>query len=121
MAQRPLVEIRVPTFNRPRLLRRALESLLAQSYSNWTAIVLDDGDAARTAAVLEEFGDSRLVHRPNEERFGAARNIAQSFSRTPYLGASHFGVLEDDNFWYPTFLARNLQVMAEQDVSIVQS
>jgi glycosyltransferase involved in cell wall biosynthesis len=121
MAHSPLVEVRIPTFNRPRLLRRALESLVAQSYSNWRAIVLDDGEAARTGAILQEFSDPRLVHRPNKERFGAARNIAQSFSRAPYLGATHFGVLEDDNFWYPSFLARNLQVMTDHDVFVVQS
>jgi glycosyltransferase involved in cell wall biosynthesis len=121
MAPSPLVEVRLPTFNRPGLLRRALGSLLAQSYSNWRAIVLDDGCTGPTAALLDELRDPRLVHRPNRERLGAARNIGQSFSSIRLIGGTHFGVLEDDNYWYPTFLARNLKVMADHDVSVVQS
>jgi glycosyltransferase involved in cell wall biosynthesis len=117
----PVVEVRVPTFNRPELLRRALGSLLAQDYLDWRAIVLDDGDVGHTRAVLDDLRDRRLVHRPNEGRLGAARNIAQSFAGVAYAGGTHFGVLEDDNFWHPTFLSTNLRVMAEHGVSIVQS
>lgn len=121
MTSTPLVEIRIPTFNRPVLLRRALGSVLGQSYSNWRAILLDDGDPGPTRAILDDLRDSRLIHRPSERRFGAARNIARSFSATAYAGGTHFGVLEDDNFWYPAFLACNLQAMANQGVSVVQS
>jgi glycosyltransferase involved in cell wall biosynthesis len=120
-ASETVVEVRVPTFNRPVLLRRALESLLAQAHSDWRAIVLDDGDVEPTRAVLDELRDSRFTHRPNERRLGAARNIGQGFSSTPYAGGAHFGVLEDDNFWHSTFLTRNLRIMADHDVSIVQS
>jgi glycosyltransferase involved in cell wall biosynthesis len=117
----PIVEVRVPTFNRPGLLRRALESLLAQSYSNWRAVVFDDGKVERTRAVLDDLRDSRFVHRPNRGRFGAARNIGQSFERQAYLGGTHFGVLEDDNFWRPTLISRSLKIMADHDVPIVQN
>lgn len=117
----PLIEIRIPTFNRPGLLRRALESVLAQTYGNWRAVVLDDGNIESTRSVLKELHDSRLLHRPNQGRLGAARNIGQSFCREAYAGGTHFAVLEDDNFWLPTFLARNIQVMAEHDISLVQS
>jgi glycosyltransferase involved in cell wall biosynthesis len=117
----PLVEVRVPTFNRSGLLRRALESLLAQTCSDWRAIVLDDGNGERTRAVLDDLRDRRLVHRPNETRLGAARNIGQAFSTGSHVGSTHFAVLEDDNFWHRDFLARNLAIMNAQDVRIVQS
>jgi glycosyltransferase involved in cell wall biosynthesis len=117
----PLVEVRVPTFNRSGLLRRALECLLAQTHSDWRAIVLDDGNAERTRAVMDELRDRRLVHRPNEARLGAARNIGQAFSNVPHVGGTHFAVLEDDNFWHREFLARNIEIMNAHDVRIVQS
>jgi len=102
-------------------VRRALESLLAQDYSNWRAILFDDGNVEPTRAILDDLRDSRFVFRPNDGRFGAARNIGQSFCGTAYLGGTHFGVLEDDNFWHPTYLSRSLQIMADHSVSIVQS
>jgi glycosyltransferase involved in cell wall biosynthesis len=117
----PLVEVRVPTFNRSGLLRRALESLLAQTWSDWRAIVLDDGNGERTRAVLDDLRDRRLVHRPNEARLGAARNIGQAFSTGSHVGSTHFAVLEDDNFWHREFLARNVAIMNAHDVRIVQS
>jgi len=117
----PLVEVRVPTFNRSGLLRRALESLLVQTWSDWRAIVLDDGNGERTRAVLDDLGDRRLVHRPNQARLGAARNIAQAFANVSDVGGTHFAVLEDDNFWHREFLARNLAIMNAHDVRIVQS
>src|SRR5271170_259127 len=111
----PVIEVRVPTFNRPGLLRRALESLLLQSYSDWRAIILDDGNVEPTRALLDELRDQRLVHRPNENRLGAARNIGQSFSSASQVGGTHFAVLEDDNFWHRTFLSRNVDIMAQHD------
>jgi hypothetical protein len=117
----PLVEVRVPTFNRCGLLRRALESLLAQTCSDWRAIILDDGNGERTRAVLDDLRDRRLVHRPNQARLGAARNIAQAFANVSDVGGTHFAVLEDDNFWHREFLACNLGIMNAHDVRIVQS
>jgi glycosyltransferase involved in cell wall biosynthesis len=117
----PLVEVRVPTFSRATLLRRALESLLAQTWSDWRAIVLDDGNGEHTRAVLDDLRDRRLVHRPNPARLGAAGNIGQAFSNVPYDGGTHFAVLEDDNFWHSDFLARNVAIMNARDVRIVQS
>jgi glycosyltransferase involved in cell wall biosynthesis len=121
MLSAPLVEVRVPTFNRSGLLRRALESLLAQTCSDWRAIILDDGNGERTRAVLDDLSDRRLVHRPNQARLGAARNIAQAFSNVSDVGGTHFAVLEDDNFWHREFVARNLAIMNAHDVRIVQS
>jgi Glycosyl transferase family 2 len=117
----PVVEVRVPTFNRPTLLRRALESLLVQTYADWRAIVLDDGNSEPTRAVLDELRDQRLVHRPNEARLGAARNIGQGFSNVSDAGGAYFAVLEDDNFWHREFLSRNVEIMNAHDVRIVQS
>jgi glycosyltransferase involved in cell wall biosynthesis len=118
---RSVVEVRVPTYNRPGLLRRALQSLLAQSHSDWRAVIFDDGDAERTRALLGDLRDPRFVHRPNESRRGAAGNIGQCFAGVPFAGGTHFGVLEDDNFWHADFLSRNIQIMGEHGVSIVQS
>src|SRR5260370_36761589 len=116
-----LVEVRVPAFNRSGLLRRALESLLAQTWSDWRAIVLDDGIGERTRAVLDDLGDRRLVHRPNQARLGAARNLAQAFSNVAYAGGTHFAVLEDDNFWHREFLARHFASVSAPDVGVTQS
>ncbi|UYN94151.1 MAG: glycosyltransferase family 2 protein [Enhydrobacter sp.] len=114
-----LVETRIPTYNRPALLRRALRSLQEQTHRNWRAVVLDDGDAGRTRGLIDEIGDPRILHRPNPRRLGAGPNIAQAFSMTPLAGGMFFHVLEDDNLVLPRFMADNLALLATHGVDIV--
>jgi len=57
----PLVTIIVTTFNRPELLsRRALPSVLGQTYEHLDCIVVGDGAPDEIAHVVESFGDERL-------------------------------------------------------------
>jgi hypothetical protein len=115
----PLVEIRIPAYNRLDLLRRALVSLQTQTYGNWRAIVLDDGDAARTREMVDALGDARILHRPNEVRLGAGPNISQAFSGEPLAGGEFFYALEDDNLVLPSFIEDNLRLLRTHDVGIV--
>lgn len=119
MIEGPLVEVRIPAYNRPDLLRRALLSLQKQTHRNWRAVILDDGDAARTRAVVDGLADERIVHRPNPVRLGAGRNISLAFSREPLAGGDYFYALEDDNLVLPTFMADNLRLFAAHDIGIV--
>jgi glycosyltransferase involved in cell wall biosynthesis len=115
----PIVEVRIPTYNRPTFLRRALDALLSQTYENWCAVVLDDGDATRTQQIVSEIGDGRISHSPNRERLGGARNIVRAFSRQPMVGGEFFYVLEDDNLILPKFIEQNLGWLSTYDVGLV--
>lgn len=59
--ERPVVSVIMPTYNRLQLLRDAVESVLAQTYSAWELIVADDGSTDGTRPYLEalERGDQR--------------------------------------------------------------
>ncbi len=115
----PIVEVRIPTYNRPTLLRRALGALLSQTYENWRAVVLDDGDPARTEEVVRGIGDSRISHSPNSRQLGAGGNIVRAFAREPMVGGEFFYVLEDDNMIVPTFIEVNLGWLSMHDVGLV--
>lgn len=60
----PLVSIIVPARNEERNIRRCVESLLAQDYSNYEVIVVDDGSTDHTAAILDDIARSH----PHGER-----------------------------------------------------
>ena len=114
-----LVEVRIPAYNRPDLLRRALLSCQRQTHRNWCAVILDDGDAARTREVVDGLADPRILHRPNPVRRGAGSNISLAFSREPLAGGDFFYVLEDDNLILPSFIEDNLRLLGAHDVGIV--
>lgn len=116
----PIVEVRTPTFRRPVLLRRALSSLVAQTWSNWRCIVLDDepgGGVARN--ICEELADQRIIYRANDKNLGVGRNIDQAFSLGPLPGSTHACVLEDDNYYLPDLLRDNLVSMRNYGTDIV--
>lgn len=65
----PLFSVLVPTYNQAHFLPDALESLLAQTYQNWEAIVVNDGSTDETANVLAEYAKRdhriRVFHKRN--------------------------------------------------------
>lgn len=112
-------EIRVPTYRRPELLRRALKSLLAQTHRHWRCVVFDDSPDGEGAAVVQELDDDRIMYKPNPRRMGAEGNIDQAFRKASYLGGGYFYVLEDDNYLLPEFLAENLFLCESKQVSVI--
>jgi glycosyltransferase involved in cell wall biosynthesis len=90
----PLFSVVTPTRDRPHLLRRALEHLLAQSVRDWEALVIDDGDGSGSR-LAASFGDERVRTAANA---GAgqvdARNTALALARGRLVCW-----LDDDDWW----------------------
>ena len=103
----PACEVRVPTYRRPGLLRRALESLRLQTLPDWTAVVFDDSPDREGEPVVGGIGDRRIRYRPNPSNLGAAANLDRCFAAGPVAGGRYACVLEDDNALLPEFLERN--------------
>ena len=49
----PLVSVIVPSYNYARFIGQALESLEAQTYTNWECVVVDDGSTDNTAEIIK--------------------------------------------------------------------
>jgi Glycosyl transferase family 2 len=103
------IRVYVVTYRRPRLLERALRSLLAQSYTGWVAEILNDDPAdARVAELIARLGDPRLqLSQPPQHR-GGTGNFNYAFRAVAEPFAS---ILEDDNWWEPAFLATMLAAL----------
>jgi len=99
---RPLVSIILPTYNREVLLRRALESVLAQTYDLWELLVVDDGSTDGTRAYLQTLTDTRVrpILREHCGNAGAVRNAGCRTARGSYLA-----FLDSDDQWLPEKLA----------------
>lgn len=96
-------EVRMPAYERPKLLKRALDSLLAQTHQDWVAIIFDDSKSGRVKEVVLDYSDPRVIYKHNSKQYGAALNIDQCFSSDPWLGGDYACLLEDDNFLLPGF------------------
>ena len=69
MADNPSVSVIVAAYNAEKYIRRCLDSLLAQTMTDFELIVVDDGSTDGTPAILDEYAaaDSRIrvIHKPN--------------------------------------------------------
>ncbi|WP_303849705.1 glycosyltransferase [Seleniivibrio woodruffii] len=79
MNDKPLLKISVitPTFNRRGLLKRAVESVLSQTYPNFEHIIVNDGGES-AKDIIEGFADSRLKYYDSKKNLGrsGSRNFA---------------------------------------------
>jgi hypothetical protein len=114
-----LVQVRTPTYRRPAALRRALQSVIRQSWKNWVLDVYDDDPDGSGRAVCADLGDRRIRYHHNQPQRFASRNIDGCFSAANPADADYFCVLEDDNFLLPGFLADNIAICRARGVAIV--
>lgn len=115
----PFFEIRMPTYNRPDMFRRAVESLQGQTYPRWKAIVLDDSTNDGVREVVQSVNDERIVYRKNQVRMGATGNIDQCFSPQAAFAGQFGYVLEDDNYLLPDFLGELYRNIASGDTKLI--
>jgi glycosyltransferase involved in cell wall biosynthesis len=114
-------EIRTPSFRRPKLLRRALESVRLQTFGDWRCIVFDDCPDGSARPVVEAMGDARFEYRQNRKPLGAIGNIDQCFRREPFAGGRYACVVEDDNFLLPDHLEAQLETCRREHVRVTFS
>jgi glycosyltransferase involved in cell wall biosynthesis len=105
-----MISIIIPTHNRADLLAETLKSLLAQTWPDWEAIVVDDASTDDTVALVQQFaqGESRLRLQVNDRSMGApvCRNIGTEIARGDYLI-----YLDSDDCLAPTCLEHRHHAM----------
>lgn len=111
----PLVSVIIPCYNYATYIPETLESLIAQTYANWEAIVVDDGSKDDSAAVVKRYTDLDFrirYHHQTNGGLSAARNAGLRLAQGKYLQ-----LLDADDFIAPTKLAYQVASL-EADPSI---
>src|SRR3954468_9621725 len=86
--ERPEVSVVMPTWGQAAFIRRAVESLLGQSFTNWELLIVDDGSPDETASVaLPYLIDERVryLHMPRNVGLGAALNAGLDEARSDLI------------------------------------
>jgi hypothetical protein len=99
----PFFSVILPTYNRARMARTALKTVLFQDCADWECLVVDDGSTDGTAAVLKESAaDPRVavIESPRNQGMNASRNLAISRARGRFVT-----FLDSDDLWLPSRLS----------------
>lgn len=134
----PLVSVIIPTYNRAHLVKRAIDSVLKQTYKNFEIIVVDDASSDNTEQIINLFADRRIIYIKQEKNMGvaAARNAGIKKARGKYIAfldsddefcagkiesvLEKFSVLKDNttliftNGWKDNGKKRNIVLPAER-------
>lgn len=108
-----MVTVAIPTYRRPRLLKRAIQSALDQQGVDVRVHVFDNCSGDGTAELVREIARSnpRVSYHCHERNLGAAANFdfAMNSMDTPY-----FSLLSDDDYLLPDFHRRAVSALERQ-------
>ncbi len=104
----PKVSVIIPTYNRAEFLRRAIRSVLNQTYQDFEIVVVDDASTDKSRDVVSGISDERIRYICHEVNKGcpAARNTGVTNSRGEYIA-----FLDDDDEWLPDKLKMQVDLL----------
>lgn len=108
--KKPAVSVVIPAYNRPKLLRRAIKSVLAQSYKDFELIIVDDGSPDKGVKKTIEFfqrKDKRIraFYQKNSGGPAGPRNVGIQNSKGEYIA-----FLDGDDEWLPEKLEKQIKL-----------
>lgn len=113
----PTISIIVPVYNVEKYLRKALQSLIDQTYRDLQIICIDDGATDKSSTLLHEYArrDSRIeIHTQENRGLSGARNAGLAFVKGSLLM-----FFDPDDWMDEDTCEKALQIMTEEDADLV--
>ncbi len=110
-----MVSVVLPSYNRAHLIRRAIASVLSQSYRAFELVVVDDGSTDGTREVMDTLDDPRIQYIRHSRNRGAAaaRNTGIGAGEGEYVAFQ-----DSDDEWLPHKLQRQMDVLTRSSPQI---
>lgn len=114
-----LLSIYITTYNRAGMLKKMIDSVLAQSYSNFSLYILDNASTDETSTLIKSYRDSRINYIRHENNIGGLNNIKFAFKS---CSSDYIIVLHDDDIACEDLIEKELNVLKEHpDIMAVSS
>jgi glycosyltransferase involved in cell wall biosynthesis len=112
----PFFSIILPTFNRAHLLKRALDSVLSQSFTDWELLIVDDGSSDNTREVVQIYLLDPRISYSFEVNSGPAmaRNRGIASARGEYIT-----FIDSDDEYLPEHLQTRYDLLKESDIELL--
>ncbi len=104
MKKNPLVSVIIPTYNRGWILKEAIDSVLAQNFTDFELIIVDNGSTDNTQDILDSYKEKIIVERHSRNKgVSAARNRGIASASGQYIA-----FLDSDDLWLPQKLSTQI-------------
>lgn len=111
----PLVSIIMPCYNAERYIAQSIESVLAQTYTNWELLITDDCSTDNSVKIVQQYcqQDDRINLLVPDEHHGIAvtRNLSLSRSKGRFVA-----FLDNDDIWASDKLEKQINYMLKNEV-----
>ena len=94
----PLVSIIMPSYNHGRFIKKSIDSIIAQTYTNWELIIIDNNSSDNTKDILEKYKDLnqiKVLFVNNNGLIGYSRNRGIEVSKGEIIA-----FIDSDDIWY---------------------
>ncbi len=96
------IAVVTPVFNGEESIQKAINSLLAQTFTNWVNIIVNDGSTDGTSDILKKYrGDSRFIIINFPENKGRPYARQSALDKIRKLGIKYMAMLDADDWYYP--------------------
>ena len=115
-----MISIAMATYNGEKFIREQLDSILAQTITDWELIVCDDVSTDFTIAILEEYAkkDRRIQIHKNKVNLGFKRNFEKAIS---LCSGDYIALCDQDDIWYSNHLEVLYNQIGNHSLSIGNS
>ncbi|MFH1453394.1 MAG: glycosyltransferase [Armatimonadota bacterium] len=111
----PKVSVIIPVYNAEKYIKRTIQSVLDQTYTDYEIIVVDDGSTDYSKEVLSSYGDKVRYFYQKNSGVSAARNRAIREAKGEYIA-----LLDQDDLWYSQRLEKQIALLDKRpDTGIV--
>lgn len=111
----PVFSIITPTFRRPGLLRRAINSVKNQTFSDYEHIIIDDANDPETKNIIDKLTDEKIIFNQHTSQKGAAG----AYNSGIRLAIGKFLLfLDDDDEYLPDFLEKTYSHFSQCDSKV---
>jgi len=104
------VSVGMPVYNGEKYIKQAIDSVLAQTFSDFEFIISDNASTDQTETICREYEkkDKRIRFIRQEKNKGAGFNFPFVLSKAK---SDYFVWIGDDDYWEPTFLEKNVSIL----------
>jgi teichuronic acid biosynthesis glycosyltransferase TuaG len=109
-----LVSIITPSYNSAKFIKQCIESVIAQTYTNWEMLIVDDYSADNSLQILKKYNDKRIQLIELDKNVGASesRNVAIRKAKGKYIA-----FLDSDDLWEPQKLEKQISFMETEGIA----
>ena len=105
----PKFSVVISVFNKEKYIADTLKSVLAQTFTDFEVVILNDGSTDNSEAEILKFKDPRIRYFSKENSgASAARNFTIQQAK-----AKHIALMDADDYWYPFYLEEQNQLLNE--------